>query len=94
MLKPYNLSEGEIRSYLLDLRNEVSWNPGADFGDFESVVFRAGPSAPQTPKVEVVVDESALPKFLDDGAPPRVFEDTNDTATRKGGQRRKRSALS
>ena len=68
VLSPYDLSEGEIRSYLLDLRNEVSWDPGADFGDFDSVVFRAAPSAPQTPKVEVVVDESALPKFLDESS--------------------------
>ena len=71
-LNPYNLSEGEIRNYLLDLRGEVSWDPGADFGDFDSVVFRATPSSPQTPRVEVVVDKNALPKFLDDNPPVRL----------------------
>jgi hypothetical protein len=83
VLKPYSLSEGEIRNYLLDLRGEVSWDPGADFGDFDSVVFRAAPSVPQTPRVEIVVDESALPRFLDDSAP-----------TPSGGKRRgKRSSI-
>ncbi|MDG6950067.1 MAG: PKD domain-containing protein, partial [Nitrososphaerota archaeon] len=70
VLKPYNLGEGEIRNYLLDLRAEISWDPGADFGDFDSVVFRATPSAPETSRLEVVVDESALPKFLDENTPP------------------------
>ncbi len=70
VLTPYNLSEGEIRNFLLDLRGEVSWDPGADFGDFNSVVFRAAPSVPETPRTEVVVDESVIPKFLDDTAPP------------------------
>ncbi len=69
VLTPYNLSEGEIRNYLLDLRTEISWDPEADFGDFDTVVFRAMPSAPQTPTVEVVVDESVLPRFLDDSSP-------------------------
>lgn len=69
MLNPYNLGEGEIRSYLLELRGEVTWAPGADFGDFDSVVFRAAPAALEAPKVEVVVDESALPQLLDENAP-------------------------
>ncbi len=71
VLKPYNLSEGEIRNYLLDLRGEVSWDPGADFGDFDNVVFRAPPSTPEARWAEVVLDESAIPKFLDDNAPAR-----------------------
>ncbi|MDG6949966.1 MAG: PKD domain-containing protein, partial [Nitrososphaerota archaeon] len=82
VLKPYNLSEGEIRNYLLDLRAEIAWDSGADFGDFDSVVFRAMPLALQTPQVEVVVDESALPKFLDDNTP----------APPSGKRRRKRSS--
>jgi hypothetical protein len=69
VLNPYNLGEGEIRSYLLELRGEVTWAPGADFGDFDSVVFRAAPAALEAPKVEVVVDESALPQLLDENAP-------------------------
>ncbi len=69
VLKPYNLGEGEIRNYLLDMRTEIAWDPGADFGDFDSVVFRAMPSTPPTPRVEVEVDESALPKFLNKDAP-------------------------
>nr|WP_276977963.1 hypothetical protein [Ferrimicrobium acidiphilum] len=71
VLKPYNLSEGEVRNYLLDLRSEVSWDPGADFGNFNNVVFRAMPSAPQPLKVEVMMDESALPGFLDKSPPPK-----------------------
>ena len=72
-LSPYNLSEGEIRNYLLDLRGEIAWDPGADFEDFEGVVFRAAPSVPEKPRMDVVVDESALPKFLDDSPPPSPY---------------------
>ena len=72
-LSPYNLSEGEIRNYLLDLRGEIAWDPGADFEDFEGVVFRAVPSVPEKPRMDVVVDESALPKFLDDSPPPSPY---------------------
>ncbi len=72
VLKPYNLSEGEIRNYLLDLRGEIAWDPGADFGDFGNVVFRAMPSIPAASSVGIVVDESVLPRFLDDNAPPSL----------------------
>ena len=71
-LAPYALKEGEIITYLHNLRTEgsITWDEGSDFGNFNNVVFRSVPTAPQAPMADVVVDETALPGFLEDMGEP------------------------
>jgi len=69
-LRTFDLTEGEIRDRLLDLRGEVIWSPDADFRDFDSVVFEALAASSPSLSRDIVLDEDALPRFLEEDSKP------------------------
>ena len=67
-LKPYGLKEGEITTFLHNLRTEgdITWDAEADFSDLDSVVFRAVVAPPVSTAQGITLDESAISDFVRD----------------------------
>ncbi|MDG7029823.1 MAG: hypothetical protein JRN38_06200, partial [Nitrososphaerota archaeon] len=68
VLRPYGLKEGEITTFLHNLRTEgeITWDADADFANFDDVVFRVVPTPPTFSRSEVIVDESAIPRLMEE----------------------------